>query len=468
MSDGLPKGWMFAQVQELTSNPKQDIVDGPFGSNLKASEYTNEGIPIVRLQNIDRNRFLDKNIKYVTRKKAAELSRHSFCTGDVIITKLGNPVGKACMVPAQFEYGIIVADVVRARIDERLAIGQFVIHAINSSTVASQLNIEVKGTTRPRVNLGHIRSLVLPIPPLNEQRRIVAKLEKLLGKVDACQKQLERIPLILKRFRQSVLAAACSGRLTEDWRAENGSKNDTWNDLKFRDLIKESSNGLSKRNSNEGEYTVVLRLSDFDHGVRIRGEERKIQLSPTEIKKYGLQQEDLLVVRVNGSRQIAGLFIVYEGRGETYCDHFIRIVLDRSLALPEFIKYAANCREGRDFIEMNLVTSAGQNTISQATLSELPINLPPLSEQQEIVRRVEALLRFADQIEARYQKAKTHVDKLIQSILAKAFCGELVPQNPEDEPAAMLLERIRKEQDRVDSQSRKTQRRSLNRRPGLV
>src|SRR6476659_2957975 len=92
--------------------------------------------------------------------------------------------------------------------------------AINSPAVVGQINQEMKGSTRPRVNLNHLRDLQIPLAPLGEQQRIVARLETLLGKVEACERRLAKIPRLLKRFRQSVLAAACSGRLTADWRDE--------------------------------------------------------------------------------------------------------------------------------------------------------------------------------------------------------------------------------------------------------
>jgi type I restriction enzyme S subunit len=116
MRDELPSGWLVAALEELTEVPKQDIVDGPFGSNLKASSYVAAGVPIIRLQNIDRNRFLEKNIRFVTQAKANELARHSFKTGDIVITKLGNPVGKACVVPRSIPEGVIVADVVSGKL----------------------------------------------------------------------------------------------------------------------------------------------------------------------------------------------------------------------------------------------------------------------------------------------------------------------------------------------------------------
>src|SRR5207249_4293825 len=130
-------------------------------------------------------------------------------------------LGKACVVPNSLPHGIVVADVVRVRVDESHFCRPYAVFAINSPAVVSQINQEMKGSTRPRVNLNDLRDLEIPLAPLSEQQRIVAKLEKLLGKVDACQRRLVRTPALLKRFRQSVLAAACSGRLTADWRERN-------------------------------------------------------------------------------------------------------------------------------------------------------------------------------------------------------------------------------------------------------
>ena len=114
------------------------------------------------------------------------------------------------------------------------------------------------------------------------------------------------------------------------------------------------------------------------------------------------------------------------------------------LITTKFLYFTLSWERTRNYLRERATGTAGtMPKINQSTLIEVPIDLPPLAEQQEIVRRVEALFKTADALEARYRTAKAHVDKLTQSILAKAFRGELVPQNPNDEPASVLLERIR-------------------------
>ena len=168
----------------------------------------NSGIPIIRLQNVARNRFLEKNIKFITHDKADELQRHNFVAGDIAITKLGDPLGKAAIIPPSLSRGVIVADIVRLRVDEEYADPRYLTYAINSPDVCDELAEKTKGTTRPRVNLGHIRSLQIPVAPLTEQKRIADKLDAILVRVDDCRERLDRVPAILKGFRRAVLAAA--------------------------------------------------------------------------------------------------------------------------------------------------------------------------------------------------------------------------------------------------------------------
>ena len=180
----LPQGWKSVKIQDVVITPKQDIVDGPFGSNLKSSEYVDHGIPIIRIQNIDRNHFINKNIHYVTKEKSEQLNRHSFSKNDVVITKLGIPVGKACLVPEYLENGIIVADILRMRVVDEFVSRKFLMYMINSEIIVKQFTHHTSGTTRPRVNLTKFRNFDISLPPLNEQKRIVSKIESIFGNID--------------------------------------------------------------------------------------------------------------------------------------------------------------------------------------------------------------------------------------------------------------------------------------------
>jgi len=211
----LPDGWSWQPLQSLTANPKQDVVDGPFGSDLRASEYVSTGVPIARLQNVDRNAFVTKNIRFLTHEKAADLARHEFRPDDILITKLGDPLGKACIVPASIGRGVIVADLVRVRPDENLVDRKYLTYAINSPTLVKQFELHTKGTTRPRVNLSVLRQLPIPLAPRETQTEIVAEIEKQFSRLDEAVANLQRVKANLKRYKAAVLKAAVEGRLVE-------------------------------------------------------------------------------------------------------------------------------------------------------------------------------------------------------------------------------------------------------------
>ncbi|MGI8584650.1 MAG: restriction endonuclease subunit S [Chitinophagaceae bacterium] len=129
-------------------------------------------------------------------------------------------------------------------------------------------------------------------------------------------------------------------------------------------------------------------------------EPREIKLVNAEIEKYKLDDNDIIAIRVNGSKELVGRFVLVNTKDEwAFCDHFIRIRLDKKRVLPKLIKYYAESRAVRRFIELNMVSSAGQNTISQTTLSSIEVSLPPIEEQHNIVQAIESRLSVADKME---------------------------------------------------------------------
>jgi type I restriction enzyme, S subunit len=207
----LPQGWKYIQMSKLVENPRDDIVDGPFGSNLKTSDYTKSGVPIIKIQNVERNRFINTNIDYISKEKSEELKRHSYKKGQIVITKLGDPLGRACIVPDHVENGVIVADIVRIRNINKIMDKKYLTYLINSPLIANQLATKVKGTTRPRVNLTHIRGLQVPICSIEEQQKIVQNLDKYLTNISSID--IHRQTQNIDNLKYSILVKAFKGNL---------------------------------------------------------------------------------------------------------------------------------------------------------------------------------------------------------------------------------------------------------------
>jgi type I restriction enzyme S subunit len=314
-------------------------------------------------------------------------------------------------------------------------------------------------------NREDLEDVVFPLAPLPEQRRIVVKMEKLLKKVDACQQRLARIPVILKRFRQSVLAAACSGRLTADWREENphaavratdppeGAPEtpECWRWNRLREVA-HVRGGVTKGRKLAGKKTIMLpylRVANVQDGYLDLSEIKQIEVLPGDETKYGLESGDVLFTE-GGDRDKLGRGAVWHDEVPKciHQNHIFRARLFTPQVTPEYISLVTKSEFSRHYFFDNASQTVNLASINLTTLSALPMPIPPVEEQNEIVHRLEALFKLADQIEARFAKAKARVDQITQSLLAKAFRGELVSQDPNDEPASVLVERIKAERNK--------------------
>ena len=200
----------ITQLQRLCDNYKQDIVDGPFGSNLKREDYVSEGVPVLKIQNLKPLRIELKKMDYVSPDKFRDLQRHSFSRGDIIMTKLGDPLGVSAIVN-HLEEGVIVADLVRIRAAKINT--KFLCYQLNSPVVKRFINAKQKGTTRPRVTLSVVRELPIYSPPLAEQIRIVTKLDQLLLSVESLIASYAKKKTALDELKISLLNKVFSGYL---------------------------------------------------------------------------------------------------------------------------------------------------------------------------------------------------------------------------------------------------------------
>jgi type I restriction enzyme S subunit len=285
------------------------------------------------------------------------------------------------------------------------------------------------------------RKLPFILPPLPEQIRIANKLDSILAKVDNAQARLEKIPTLLKRFRQAVLAAATSGELTREWREDEDCD---YAERIFGDLILELKNGLSPKPNENAEGYPILRINAIRSGKVFQDDIRYLACEKKTLDTYKIKVGDLLFTRYNGSLEFVGVCgLVRELKHEylLYPDKLMRVRLTHEV-LPEYAELYFASSEARRSVTDCVKTTSGQKGISGKDIKEQKILLPNIEEQGEIVRRVESLFALADSVEKQYKAAKQRLDRLTQAVLAKAFRGELVPQDPDDEPAAELLKRI--------------------------
>ena len=297
-----------------------------------------------------------------------------------------------------------------------------------------------KATAIPGLSRVDAYRLSIPLAPLNEQKRIADKLDSLLARVDACRDRLDRVAQILKRFRQAVLAAATSGALTENW-AGGGN----WSTSQLGKLLTDVRYGTAKKSAYDiKEGTPVIRIPNIINGRVDTTDLKYGHFDKKELETLSLKKGDLLIIRSNGSLDLVGKAAVVgpEVQGYVFAGYIIRLRVKTNLIDPRYLYFCLTSPDIRQHIELTARSTSGVNNINSEEIRSIEVKLPEIDEQLEIIRRVESLFAYADRLEARYTVARAQVDQLTPSLLYKAFRGELVPHDPNDEPAEKLLERI--------------------------
>ncbi len=366
-------------------------------------------------------------------------------------------------------------------------------------TVKPTIEQTSRGTGLQHINPRTFWKLVFPLPPLNEQKRIAAKLDKIIPRINLVKARLDNIPAIIKRFRQSVLTAAVTGKLTEKWQEEHPEvesadvlleriRKEQLRLYKRKEISKPKEPALVNKDNmpfeidnnwtwcrisqlalkiSTGPFGSMLHKSDYvPDGIPVINPTNIIaeKLIPSDkmmvsqdtrkrLSRYSLFQNDIVIAR-RGDLSKCGIVTKEEegwicGSGSFFLKLGINPIFFRILYVSDFCQSALNA---------DAIGSTMAN-LNQKVLANILFPLPPLAEQKEIVRQVEKLFTLADKLESHYQNAKTHVDKLSQSLLAKAFRGELVPQDPNDEPAEKLLERIVEEKAKMEAEIKKKKKR---------
>jgi restriction modification system DNA specificity domain protein len=306
------------------------------------------------------------------------------------------------------------------------------------------LIVQGKGGTQQNISQGILKNISVPLAPSNEQRRIADKLDRVLARVDAANEHLSRVGPLLKRFRQVVLDSAVSGVLTADWRAKHGCQSG-WPDVSLGGVLTDIRYGTSKKCFSEKKGVPVLRIPNVGEGGEVVVDELKYaEFDESELASFVLRRSDLLLIRSNGSPGLVGrsCLVGDAGAGFVFAGYLIRLRPNLDVVDPDFLNYVLRGTAVRRVVEGKVRSTSGVNNINTKELKSLRFLLPSIDEQQEIVRRVRLLMTSFDEIDQMSHSVARSVDLLSPSVLALAFSGGLVEQNPLDEPASELLARL--------------------------
>lgn len=480
MSNLLPEGWATIALGEACAAVQ-------YGYTASANEEP-RGPRFLRITDIQDGR-VDWSAVPSCDIDERSLRKFALASGDIVFARSGATTGKSFLIRKCPRNAIFASYLIRVRPLESLD-ARFLSYYFQTPTYWDYISENVSGNAQPNCNASKLSALPLLVPPLAEQLRIVAKVEALLDKVNAARERLGRVPTILKRFRQAILAAACSGRLTEDWRGDHSvavaasklvevlrhshqpygtgqrgnsaTPSDEAHDLDASALPvpwvvselqwlcepgRPITYGILKPGPDHPDGVPYVRVADFpSETINLSTIRRTSPRIAQEYRRSTLRAGDVLL-------SIRGTFgrvsrVPRDLDGGNITQDTARLTVDASIN-AEYLALYLMCPSAQDRMR-RAAKGVAVRGVNIGDVRALQVAVPPRDEQDEIVRRVNSLLRLAEGIERRVRTATKRVHGLPQTVLARAFRGELVPTEAglareagrDYEPASVLLERI--------------------------
>ncbi|MGH0230433.1 restriction endonuclease subunit S, partial [Sinorhizobium meliloti] len=429
MSD-LPWGWAETTIGEICH-----LVNG---KAFKPSDWTAAGLPIVRIQNLNRpeskfNHF-DGNVE----------PHFLVENGDLLFAWSGTPGTSFGAHIWRGPTAVLNQHIFNVRFDRELIDPIFLRYAINQ-TLDEQIAKAHGGVGLRHVTKGKFERTVIGLPPLAAQRRIVAKIDSLTGNSKRAHEHLDHIPRLVEKYKQAILTTAFRGDLTREWRVARGSL--PWKSVSVEEVASSLFDGPFGSNLKSNDYTDagvrVVRLENIGH-LRFfaeketyisEGKYRRLQrhtLAPRDVLVSSFVAEEMRVCVVPEDLPTKAI-----NKADCFC-----IRADAQICSPEFLAFRLASKETYSALE-GAVHGATRPRISLTQLRTFRFDLPSLEEQNEIANRITSAYAWIDRLAYETHSARKLIDHLDQAMLAKAFRGELVPQDPNDEPARVLLDRIK-------------------------
>ncbi|MCQ2593569.1 MAG: restriction endonuclease subunit S [Treponema sp.] len=419
----LPEGWKWCRLG--------DFINIFRGVSYKKGDAHTEKLKndclIMRGGNIiEGNIDLESDNIYVDKSLVSE-NQYIKKYDVIIVTSTGSSkvIGRAGISYSDYSDVAFGAFLTLARPND-FAYKPYINQYFQSSLYRERIRELASGVNINNIRTDYITDSPIPLPPtLEEQQRIVNRIETLFAKLDQAKEKAQNVVDTFETRKASILHKAFTGELTKKWREENGVGEDSWEIVRFDDCISKMQNGLSKRSGETGIDSVVLRLANLGEEDFDLSDLRLIKLDEKEIENYTLRKDDVVMIRVNGSKSNVGrLLLVKESKNWSFCDHIIRIKFNND-CLASYMVYFSKTKHYQDYILENMVSSAGQNTISRKGLAKLSLQKPSLQEQQKIVHILDNIFEKEAKAKEAAEAVLEQIDLLKKSILARAFRGEL-------------------------------------------
>lgn len=402
--------WPVVTLNELQSEEPRAITDGPFGSNLARRHYTETGPRVVRLQNIGDGRFVDEKA-HISEEHFESLRAHEVKAGDLLVASLGEVLPRACLAPVSLGPAIVKADCIRIRLRADVD-SRWVLYSMQRPEVRRWADEHRHGVGRPRLGLGVIRQIPVPLPPLDLQLRIVDFLEDHLSRLDAAENYLTASRRRLDALERSALDAHFGGP-----------------DVPLSDLIEDISAGKSFGGANapaRDDEWGIIKVSAMTWGEFDPAENKAVISAKRVDPRFEIRAGDLLVSRANTSEYVGASVLVRSVRPHLLLSDKSLRVTPRTKVDAEWLWRALQAPSARRQISaLATGTKDSMRNISQAALKRVLLPNVSIDDQLAALKSFNEVAEATVLLRREVATSAQRLEALRRSLLGAAFSGRL-------------------------------------------
>lgn len=426
----IPNNWCWVRLGNITQIKGGKRI--PKGTSLLKE---NTGYKYIRVTDMKNGTVLNDDIHYISKDIYNKISNYTISKNDIYITCAGT-IGRVGIIPVEFDGANLTENadkIIIKHINKNL-----LVKVLSSYIVQKQIQEVITTGCQPKLAIKKIEQLKIPLPPINEQQRIVERIESLFVKLDRAKELIENTLAQFEQNKMAILHKAFIGELTAKWRKENNIDLSSWQEKTIDELCTSLKYGTSKKSKPEGSV-VVLRMGNLQNG-EIDWSNLMYTDDKDDIEKYLLKKGDVLFNRTN-SPELVGKISIYRGEYPAiYAGYLIKLDYGKDI-IGEYLNYMMNSTKAKHYCYTVKTDGVSQSNINAKKIGAFEIPVPTIEEQQEIVNILDNLLAKYNKIKNLEQQLEK-IELLKKAILAKAFRGELGTNNPDEESAENLLKEI--------------------------
>lgn len=426
----IPNNWCWVRLGNITQIKGGKRI--PKGTSLLKE---NTGYKYIRVTDMKNGTVLNDDIHYISKDIYNKISNYTISKNDIYITCAGT-IGRVGIIPVEFDGANLTENadkIIIKHINKNL-----LVKVLSSYIVQKQIQEVITTGCQPKLAIKKIEQLKIPLPPINEQQRIVERIKSLFAKLDRAKELIENTLAQFEQNKMAILHKAFTGELTAKWRKENNIDLSSWQEKTIDELCTSLKYGTSKKSNPEGSV-VVLRMGNLQNG-EIDWSNLMYTDDKDDIEKYLLKKGDVLFNRTN-SPELVGKTSIYRGEYPAiYAGYLIKLDYGKDI-IGEYLNYIMNSTKAKHYCYTVKTDGVSQSNINAKKIGAFEIPVPTIEEQQEIVNILDKLLAKYNKIKNLEQQLEK-IELLKKAILAKAFRGELGTNNPDEESAENLLKEI--------------------------